>query len=302
MTHDLATLPLPGAGNTWGRWSGLIDVAAGDLALGRLVEGHVDALAILHELDRADLVESGATWGVWAADTGNLAAVPIETGWRLVGTKRWCSGSTRLDRALMTAQGPHGALMFTVSPSTYGVTREPGSWSPLGMDATLSETLHFDVEVAEGALVGGVGDYVNRPGFHHGGAGVAACWFGGATAVVERLAQRAADDPFNVVRWGRCRARLEAAGARLELGAREIDRHPLSTTIGRRVAASVRLAVEEACRHTLSDVVESLGAGALAHDVEHHRRVANLTVYLRQLHPDRDAAQYGALDGPPLTW
>lgn len=299
---DLARLPHPGAGETWTRWRGLIDFAAQDLALGRLVEGHVDALAILRELNRAELIEPPATWGVWAAGTGELIATPLNGGWKLTGAKAWCSGSVQLDRALVTAQGPDGALLFALAPNTEGVTREHGSWSPLGMDETCSETLHFDLAVTNSSLIGGVESYVNRPGFHHGGAGVAACWYGGAIAVVERLAQRADENVFNTVRWGRCRARLEAAGARLEMGAREIDRHPHDPIIGRRVAASVRLSVEEACRHTLTDVVEALGAGALAHDVEHHQRVANLMVYLRQLHPDRDASHYGSLGGERLRW
>ena len=302
LAVELADLAHPGAGDTWSRWRALIDLSAQDLALGRLVEGHVDALAILRELDRAELIQSPTTWGVWAAGTSDLVATRIHGGWKLTGVKAWCSGSLHIDRALVTAQSPDGPLLFAIAPSTDGITREVGSWFPLGMAETCSETLHFDLAVTGSSRVGGVESYVNRPGFHHGGAGVAACWYGGAVAVVERLAQRANDNVFNTVRWGRCRARLEAAGARLEMGAREIDRSPLDVVVGRRVAASVRLSVEEACRRTLSDVVEVLGAGVLAHDVEHHRRVADLTVYLRQLHPDRDASHYGSLNGERLTW
>ena len=43
-------LPLPGSGQTRERWARLISLAAEDLSLARLGEGHADALAILAEL------------------------------------------------------------------------------------------------------------------------------------------------------------------------------------------------------------------------------------------------------------
>ena len=39
----------------------------------------------------------------------------------------------------------------------------------------------------------------------------------------------------------------------------------------------------------------ALGAGPLCHDEAHSRAVADLTVYLRQHHAERDLAQLGAL-------
>jgi hypothetical protein len=42
-------------------------------------------------------------------------------------------------------------------------------------------------------------------------------------------------------------------------------------------------------------VGRALGAGPLSHDEAHSRRVADLTVYLRQHHAERDLAELGAL-------
>jgi len=39
----------------------------------------------------------------------------------------------------------------------------------------------------------------------------------------------------------------------------------------------------------------ALGAGPLSHDEAHSRRVADLTVYLRQHHAERNLAELGAL-------
>jgi hypothetical protein len=45
----------------------------------------------------------------------------------------------------------------------------------------------------------------------------------------------------------------------------------------------------------LGRVGHALGAGPLGHDGDHARRVADLTVYLRQHHAERDLEQLGRL-------
>src|SRR5580693_3748707 len=59
-------LPLPGSGRTRERWARLAGLAAQDLSLARLGEGHADAVAILAELG-GPAPEPGSRWGVWAA-------------------------------------------------------------------------------------------------------------------------------------------------------------------------------------------------------------------------------------------
>ncbi|HEV8115915.1 MAG TPA: hypothetical protein VGP53_06730, partial [Acidimicrobiales bacterium] len=176
---QLDDLPLPGSGGTWTRWRALAALGREDLSLARIAEGHADARAILVELERPDLLRQGQLLGVWAADPGDLRATRTRDGWRLQGAKRWCSGSTLLDRALVTATADDGPRLFALNPRV--ATAEPGSWQPMGMASTDSHRHTFDDVVAsEGAAVGGPGAYVERPGFGHGGCGVAACWWGGA--------------------------------------------------------------------------------------------------------------------------
>jgi alkylation response protein AidB-like acyl-CoA dehydrogenase len=298
----LERVPFPGAGKTWMRWKCLIAIAASDASLGRLAEGHLDALAILDELGRPELVNARQTWGVWAAQPEALSATPTAVGWHLVGAKSWCSGSSGLDRALVTAIAPDGPRLFVVSPHDDRILLpRHGSWTPFGMQSTLSETIDFDVHLPSSAAIGSPSAYVDRPGFHHGGAGVAACWFGATTGVVTEMAAGISSDPHCLARWGRTRARLEAAGARLQVAAAEIDGMPYDVEAGERVARSVRLAVEDACRSALEDVIVTLGASGLTRPHQ-HQRIADAMMYLRQLRPDGDAAQYGAMGGVPLKW
>ena len=97
-------LPKPGSGETPAGFVALANWATRDLSLARLVEGHVEALAILEEAGHEP--DSGATYGVWAArqPAGGTTARLTADGWLLTGEKPFCSGSTRIDRALVTAE------------------------------------------------------------------------------------------------------------------------------------------------------------------------------------------------------
>ena len=110
-------VPLPGRGRTAERFRFLAEVSAVDLSLGRLVEGHLDALAILAEAGRT---AAAGCYGVWAAERpgGALRADrrsgPSGTagGWVLSGIKPYASGAGELDRALVTAPSAEGPRLF----------------------------------------------------------------------------------------------------------------------------------------------------------------------------------------------
>jgi alkylation response protein AidB-like acyl-CoA dehydrogenase len=298
---QLRDVPLPGAG-THRRWRVLIGIAKQDLARARLAEGHLDALAILDELG-ASPPRAGALGGVWAAEPAALRAQPVGSGWELVGEKRWCSASTALDFALVTATAPDGPRLFLVEPEML----EPvtGSWPAIGMEATASMTMRFDATfVPNDCALGGPDAYVDRPGFWHGGAGVAACWFGGALGVAERLriATEDGDGVQHRPAWGRVSARLSGASALLARTAAEIDAAPLAVTPARLRALRLRLAVEDAARATIADTLATLGAGPLAHEREFARHVVDLELYLAQLRPQAAAAELGAMQREPVEW
>ena len=293
-TSWLDALPLPGRGETARRWRTLSDIAAGDLARARLAEGHVDARAILAELD----APAGAgTWGVWAAQPTKLLAERTGGGWHLHGEKDWCSGATGLDHALVSATGPDGPRLFVIEPTQAEVV--PGSWPSLAMAATASCTMRFDATVDGDAAIGGPDAYVRRAGFWHGGAGVAACWYGGCRGVAARL-QRAVGEGADATvcaAWGRVDARLEAASALLARTAAEIDDDPRDVIAARRAALRLRIVVEDAAQVTMAETMSALGAGALAHDPEHAQRIGDLQLYVRQLRTGPAAAELGTLTG-----
>jgi alkylation response protein AidB-like acyl-CoA dehydrogenase len=118
-------LPLPGSGRTRERWTRLADLAAEDLSLARLGEGHTDAVAILAELG-GPAPDPGSRWGVWAAQPpgSGLTADRAARGWRITGLKKYCSGARVCTAALVTAAAPDGMRLFAVATS--GLTPVPG--------------------------------------------------------------------------------------------------------------------------------------------------------------------------------
>jgi alkylation response protein AidB-like acyl-CoA dehydrogenase len=297
-------LPLPGGGRTHERWAVLADLAGGDLSLARLAEGHADALAILSELGAAT-PPPGTRWGVWAAQPPGpgLTARWAGDGWRLDGTKQYCSGARSCTDALVTATAPDGDRLFAVS--TRDLWPVPGTWPATGMAA--SDTL--DVRFADIAAqpLGGPGSYTSRPGFAHGGAGVAACWYGGARAVGLTLRAAAAErdvGPHALAHLGAVDVALHTAKTALEVAAADIDADPDDREDGGRLRAlRVRALIEAVATEVMHRVGRALGAGPLCRDEAHSRRVADLTVYLRQHHAERNLAELGTLvTSRGVTW
>lgn len=63
---------------------------------------------------------------------------------------------------------------------------------------------------APARLLGAPEFYLQRPGFWHGGAGIAACWYGAAAAIAEhvRRSPRVANNPFAAAHLGAIDERL----------------------------------------------------------------------------------------------
>jgi alkylation response protein AidB-like acyl-CoA dehydrogenase len=297
-------LPLPGGGRTRARWAVLADLAGEDLSLARLSEGHADALAILAELG-AGMPPAGSRWGVWAAQPPGpgLTARRAGDGWRLDGTKQYCSGARSCTDAVVTATAPDGDRLFAIS--TTDLMPVPGTWPATGMAASDTLDVRFAGIAAE--PLGGPGRYISRPGFTHGGAGVAACWYGGARAVGLTLAAAAAErdvGPHALAHLGAVDIALHTARTALDVAAAEIDADPQDDRDGGRLRAlRVRALVEAVATEVMHRVGRALGAGPLSRDEAHSRQVADLTVYLRQHHAERNLAELGTLvAGRGVTW
>ena len=300
-------LPLPGGGNTWQRFEALSRWAGSDLSLGRLAEGHVDALAILAEAGKTP-ADRAATYGVWAARArpGGTTARREVDGWHLSGTKAFCSGSVLIDRALITADTADGYQLFDIAVADQVTSIHPDSWPAVGMADSLSETLEFGgPPVTDEFVVGGPGFYLDRPGFWFGAVGVAACWFGGAAGLVDHLVASLDSSPSDLTttELGHAVAHVSAMRRVLRDAARDIDEDPTDSKGEARMRAlEVRDTVHHAATHVLNHVASAGGARPLCHDREQAQRAADLYVYLAQHHGPHDAAELGRIAWDSRIW
>ncbi|MGZ4563402.1 MAG: acyl-CoA dehydrogenase family protein [Mycobacterium sp.] len=294
-------LPLPASGRTAERWQRLASLAEENIVAARVAEAHVDAVAILHELGGKP-PESGQLWGVWAAESPDavLTATDTNGAFTLTGTKVWCSGAGFCTHALVTARLENGARgLFAVPLTDPAVKPLPSTWWNAGMAG--SDTRPVQFTNAQAVAVGDPGDYLDRPGFWHGAIGVAACWLGGARRVADPLYHCAASesaDAYSLAHLGAVDAALAASDAILGAAATQVDSDPFDRAgTAQLLARRVRTVVEHAVDEAITRTGRALGPGPLCQDGRHAQRVADLSIYIRQSHAERDLAELGRLAG-----
>jgi alkylation response protein AidB-like acyl-CoA dehydrogenase len=204
-------------------YQALYHVGRGNLAVGRLWEGHVNALLLIRcfgtpaQLARAAAdARAGHVFGVWNTENPahgvQLAPVASQPGrYRLQGAKTFASGSGHITRPVLTGallappaparrldQGPLPVASPAAPPAPTGwqllllrADEQPPKldrsfWRPLGMRATASFQADFTgLEIGTDDLIGQPNDYYRAPWFGGGAARFAAVQLGGAAAVFD---------------------------------------------------------------------------------------------------------------------
>ena len=294
--------------STWTWVRALASLGAGDLTVARVVEPHLDALSILAQAaarDRAtddgwpcEAPPADSTWGVYAAHRPGTRLEAVASGgtWTLTGTKPWCSLADRVSHAVITAHvDEHRRQAFAVDLSHPGVRPSEEPWVARGLAAVRSTALTLsDVPASP---VGPPEWYLERPGFAWGGIGVAAVWFGAACAlgraVIDSARQREPDQ-VALLHLGRIDTALHSTLLTLRDAAARIDDGDAEGRSGQLLAARVRATAAATAELVLGETGRALGPGPLTSDEEHARRVADLTVYVRQHHGERDVARIGS--------
>ncbi|QRE73563.1 acyl-CoA dehydrogenase family protein [Methylobacterium aquaticum] len=318
----LLAAPVPAAegGAGLGQEPGAADLAAvlrlvglGSLALGRLYEGHVNALQLVARYaapaDRHALfadARAGHLFGVWNTEPPADGLVLGPDG-RLTGVKTFASGAGHVTRALVTARRPGEAEpLMLVAALEPGTRADLSAWRAQGMRASATGTVDL-TGLTPLALLGGPGDYHRQPHFSGGAWRFAAVQLGGIEAVFEAWRGHLArtgrgDDPHQLARLGEGAIALE--GARLFVGraARLVAEEALPAE---RIVAFVdltRIAVERAGLEVLGLAQRSVGLQGFLRGHPLERLSRDLATYLRQPAPDRAltgaAATILSADGP----
>ena len=163
-----------------------------------------------------------------------------------------------------------------------------------------------DLHAVPAVAVGGPETYLDRAGFWHGAIAVAAAWFGGAVGVAAPLRHAGCVgrlDDHGLAHLGAVDADLAGARALLREAAAAVDvpegdqTHADAIATARRRAVRVRAVVEAAVENAVRRTGRALGPGPQARDAAHAQRVADLEIYVRQSHAERDLATLGELAG-----
>lgn len=302
LTLALVSPPLPPltGGDTARRWRALYRWArTGSVSVARLAEAHVDALAILAEAGAPAAPRS--LYAVWASGgpPGELRFEP--DGGTLTGVKRFCSGLGIVDRALVTADDEHGSTWLLDIDLTAGPSHraEPGPWTSPALADTATGSLLVDGHRAR--PVGATGWYLARPGFWHGAIGPAACWAGAAAGLVDQAEAGADDDPYRRAALGELRAWDLTCRTLLDGAGHASDAAPLDGGAARYRALATRHAIERAASAMADRFSQAFGPRPFVTDSDTAQRIADLHLYLRQHHGERDLAQLASLPAQPDT-
>lgn len=284
----------------------LLRVGATDIPLGRLVEGHVDALRILAQAGSEP--RPGEQYGVWAsrsAGTGLAATVEGERLW-LNGTIRFASGAGVIQRALVPVWLDDSTHLL-VDLATGELPVDRLQWRTSAMSVSQSHTVSVrDVAVPRSEVVGGENFYLQRPAFLPGGVGVAAVWVGGLVRVLEvtmsMLAGRAVS-PVQEARLGRARLQLISALMAVRTAAARLDEvfadsaprdQPDVRAEIAGVSAEARGVVAGSVVAALAEIRMLAGPAGLAFDPDLGHAIDDLGLYVAQLNLDAEATRLGA--------
>jgi alkylation response protein AidB-like acyl-CoA dehydrogenase len=296
-------------------------IGGADLVLGRLYEGHINALLLVASFGTAAQLAQAAQdccdgrwFGVW--NTGGPEVLRLEPGpcnghltFVLQGAKTFASGAAFIERPIVTAELAGRGWQMTMprmeSPQVAGAVRLDRSfWRPLGMAASESFGVDFSgVTLHEDDLIGAPGDFYRDPLFYGGAIRFSAVQAGAILRLhrlfAARLESSASTDPYQVARLGEVAIGAQEAVLWIERAAAvasecfSLSASKLQIERMHETADMTRLAMERIANAMLPRIVSGVGAHGLLQPSPFERIVRDLTMYLRQPIPDHTLAAVG---------
>ncbi len=282
-------------------------VGRSDLSIGRLYEGHVNALLLFDWyatpeqtawLSRA--LDRDAWFGVWASEpppgvrlsSGDIAV--------LDGTKHFASGAGGLDHALVTVAVTDDERRLAIVPANIASRTDASGWRVRGMRASVSGRYDLSgLAVEPSMLLGAPGDYDRDPRFTAGAWRFCAVQLGGIEALLAEvrraMGEAARADPVQRARFGDALVATRTAGFWVaEAALRFADEHPDAVA----VAQLARGVVERAGLDVMEAAARLLGTRSAFDGERADKIIRDLSLYLRQAGPDhaRDQAALAFLD------
>ena len=297
----------------------LRQIGCGSLPVGRVYEGHVNAIALIEAYGTDDQraraaadAHDGHLFAVWNTEVPSegVRLAPSGDGVQMSGAKTFASGLGAVTRPVVPGTLPDGGRQMVIVPlDRVEADQDAGWWTAAGMRASQSGRCSFwGVTLGRDAMLGEPDDYLREPLFSGGASRFAAVQLGGATALAEAAADHLrmlgrTDNETQQLRLGRAEVALETGALWLAGAARlaEVARagHASASDVVT-YAQGVRSAIEAACLEVMDLVDRAVGARGLLLPSPVERIGRDLRLYLRQPAPDAALAAVGraAIDRP----
>jgi len=271
-------------------------IGRGNLAAGRVFEGHVNAITLIalygseHQLAKASQdAGEGHLFAVWNTEPPEGLCI---VGTSLKGSKIFCSAAGYATRALVTARTEYGESRMLLLSLKRGERMEPVEFRSQGMRAASTKRMVFDeLSIAADAFIGQPDDYTKEPAFSTGAWRASAVTLGGLEALIEearaQLVRRGRHrNPHQQARMGRATIAQESARLwcrQAALVAEDSHAAPEAKTAYVNLG---RIAIETAALDAMRLIQRSLGLAAFLESNPVERLMRDLGTYLRQPAPD----------------
>ncbi len=291
-------------------------VGRGNLAVGRLFEGHVNALQLVNWFGNDEQksryfaeAKGSHVFAVWNTQAANGVHFDAENeSYAMRGAKTFCSGAGNVTRPIVTGESGDGWQMAIVPTENARLEIDKSWWQPLGMRASASFAVDFEgTTLQTDDLLGNAGDYYRQPAFSGGAIRFCAVQLGGAASLAEQTRRflrdvGRADDAWQRARVGRMTMKVQSGWQWLrsaaqmwdDLGENPLDCGDVAASRAVAFAAMMRLATEEICLETMQLCEQSVGARGLMKSEPFERITRDLTMYLKQPHLDEIAGRVGS--------
>lgn len=297
-------------------------------AIGRIFEGHINALFLLHlyateeqqQFYYQKVKQDHALLGVWNTDAHRgIVYRKVGAHIDIQGAKAFCSGANFVDYAVIGGTWENQAkadwqLSIIPMEKVPESRIDLSSWKTLGMRSSVSFTVDFSsVSIPVNALLGGLNDYTKNPFFLGGAIRFAAVHLGMAeaimTATLQYLADRSrTDQVFQRMRLGQMEMAIRTGQLWLKDAGGLFDKtldnpHAYGNKLVS-YAHMTRLVVEEISLKVMELSSKSIGAQGLFSAVGIEQLHRDLAFYLRQPAPDetlQNAAAFVIASGQEIV-
>lgn len=277
-------------------------VGRGDLSVGRLFEGHVNALALFDWYATPDqngwlgeALDEDAVFGVWATEPApGVALVEDQAGRRLRGAKSFASGAGGIAYAIVTVRPAEGERRLAIVAADDARRTDASGWRVRGMRASMSGLYDLtDYRIEAAGLLGSPGDYDREPRFTGGAWRFTAVQLGGIEALLAEtraaLSDAARADPLARAAFGHALVAMRTAWLWVREAAVHAAREDADAATFARMTRGV---VERAGLDVMEHAARLIGTRSSFDGQRIDKIIRDLGLYLRQAGPDlvRDAA------------